>query len=229
MARRYTRDARGRFSSGGGGGSRGGASKPIQRGTNRLTRDNAGRITSQGGNGATARGGRLATASGNKRAAQTERLAGGRPGGTIGKTRKTAAKPSRGDQQRQIATQMKKDVRSKNVQATRILQRMAARDGHGGDVKSLTSQRSMSGNKWSQRNKGNELAADRSRELMFDHAPTRALVNAATTAASRGRVSQRRLDVVLKASGSDYMSVNRGYDRAVSRAKAAQSKRRSRK
>lgn len=85
MARRYTRDARGRFSSGGGGGSRGGGSKPIQRGTNRLTRDNAGRITSQGGNGATARGGRLATASGKKRAAQTERLAGGRPAGTIGK------------------------------------------------------------------------------------------------------------------------------------------------
>lgn len=84
MARRYTRDARGRFSSGGGGGSRGGGSKPIQRGTNRLTRDNAGRITSQGGNGATARGGRLATASGNKRATQTAKLSGGgKPAGTV--------------------------------------------------------------------------------------------------------------------------------------------------
>lgn len=85
MARRYTRDARGRFSSGGGGGSRGGGSKPIQRGTNRLTRDNAGRITSQGGNGATARGGRLATASGNKRQMQTAKLSGGGPKGTVGK------------------------------------------------------------------------------------------------------------------------------------------------
>lgn len=92
MARRYTRDARGRFSSGGGGGSRGGGSKPIQRGTNRLTRDNAGRITSQGGNGATARGGRLATASGNKRQMQTAKLSGGGPKGTVGKPK--GLKPS---------------------------------------------------------------------------------------------------------------------------------------
>lgn len=97
MARRYTRDARGRFSSGGGGGSRGGGSKPIQRGTNRLTRDNAGRITSQGGNGATARGGRLATASGKKRATQTNRIVGGKPAGTVGKV--SGGKPKAMSQQ----------------------------------------------------------------------------------------------------------------------------------
>lgn len=73
MARTYKRDSRGRFAGGGGGSSRGGGRKPLQRGTNRLTRDNAGRITSVGGDGATARGGRLRTASGNKRATVTAR------------------------------------------------------------------------------------------------------------------------------------------------------------
>lgn len=87
MARSYKRDKNGRFAGGGGGGGggRSGGSKPIQRGTNRLTRDNAGRITSQGGDGATARGGRLATASGNKRATQTAKLSGGGSKGTVGK------------------------------------------------------------------------------------------------------------------------------------------------
>lgn len=199
----------------------------------RYARDNRGRFASTG---ATARGGRLRTASGNKRATQTTRLSGGKASGTIGKPKglkpeslkpKAAAKLSRGNQQRQIATQMKKDVRSKNVQATRILQRMAAKDGHGGDVKSLTSQGYMVGNKWSRRNKGNDLAASKSRDLMLDRAPSPALVKAAMTAVSAGRVSRRRLDAVLKASGTDYMSVNRGYDRAIGRARAEQIKRRS--
>lgn len=77
MTRTYKRDSRGRFA-GGGGGSRRPASKPVQRGRNRLTRDNAGRITSIGGNGATARGGRLRTASGKLRAIQTMTIKGKR-------------------------------------------------------------------------------------------------------------------------------------------------------
>jgi hypothetical protein len=88
MARRYNRDSRGRFASGGGGGgSKRPAARGISRGTNRLTRDNSGRITSVGGDGATARGGRLRTASGNQRATQTLR-AGRRstPSGAIRKT-----------------------------------------------------------------------------------------------------------------------------------------------
>lgn len=199
----------------------------------RYVRDNRGRFSSTG---ATARGGRLRTAAGNKRATQTTRLSGGKASGTISKPKglkpgpfksKATAKLSRDSQQRQIATQMKKDVRSKNVQATRILQRMAAKDGHAGDIKSLTSQGYMIGNKWSRRNKGNDLAAIKSRDLMLDRAPSFALVKAAMTAASAGRVSQRRLDAVLKASGSDYGSINRGYDRAISRSKSEQIKRRS--
>jgi len=47
-------------------------------------RDNRGRFASTG---ATARGGRLKTAAGNKRATQTERIAGGKSAGTIGKPR----------------------------------------------------------------------------------------------------------------------------------------------
>jgi hypothetical protein len=50
----------------------------------RYVRDNRGRFASTG---ATARGGRLATASGKKRETQTERIAGGKPAGTIGKPR----------------------------------------------------------------------------------------------------------------------------------------------
>jgi hypothetical protein len=57
----------------------------------RYTRDNRGRFSSVG---ATARGGRLRTAAGNKRATQTERLAGGKPASTIGKARpRVQAKP----------------------------------------------------------------------------------------------------------------------------------------
>jgi hypothetical protein len=100
MARTYKRDSRGRFSGGGGGGGGGGKSRPaprqVQRGVNRLTRDNAGRITSVGGSGATARGGRIRTAAGNLRATVTSkagmvsqgRLTGAPLKSTIGKTSK---------------------------------------------------------------------------------------------------------------------------------------------
>jgi hypothetical protein len=83
MARRYSRDNRGRFASGGS--SSGGGGKV----------------------GATARGGRLRTAAGNKRATQTTKAAAAKPSGTvagkvkrnpaaagkIGKQAKAAAKP----------------------------------------------------------------------------------------------------------------------------------------
>lgn len=96
MARTYKRDSRGRFAGGGGGSSRGGGRKPLQRGTNRLTRDNAGRITSVGGDGATARGGRLRTASGRQRATVTARGIGKAPAGTVSRSggRAKAAKQS---------------------------------------------------------------------------------------------------------------------------------------
>lgn len=95
--RQYTRDARGRFSGGGGGGASRPAAQKVKRGTNRLTRDNAGRITSVGGEGATARGGRLRTAGGNLRATQTAKLkgAGGRLRKPVGgKASPTAARPA---------------------------------------------------------------------------------------------------------------------------------------
>jgi len=96
MARRYNRDSRGRFASGGGGGgSRRPAPRGISRGTNRLTRDNSGRITSVGGDGATARGGRLRTASGKQRATQTARISGGRAAGTTAKPRGLKPESSR--------------------------------------------------------------------------------------------------------------------------------------
>jgi hypothetical protein len=89
MARTYKRDSNGRFAGGGGssGGKKGGGTKPLQRGANRLTRDNAGRITSVGGSGATAYGGRIRTASGKKRATVTARGIGKAPAGTVGKPR----------------------------------------------------------------------------------------------------------------------------------------------
>lgn len=86
MARTYKRDSRGRFAGGGGSSSRGGGRKPMQRGTNRLTRDNAGRITGVGGDGATARGGRLRTASGKQRATVTAKGIGKAPAGTVGRS-----------------------------------------------------------------------------------------------------------------------------------------------
>jgi hypothetical protein len=97
MARRYNRDSRGRFASGGGGGSRRPAPRGISRGTNRLTRDNSGRITSVGGDGATARGGRLRTASGKQRGTQTAQISGGRAAGTVTRSgaRRTAVKPAK--------------------------------------------------------------------------------------------------------------------------------------
>jgi hypothetical protein len=105
MARTYKRDSRGRFAGGGGSSSRGGGRKQMQRGTNRLTRDNAGRITSVGGDGATARGGRLRTASGKQRATVTAKGIGKAPAGTVGRSGKVkgaarvkaaaAAKPTR--------------------------------------------------------------------------------------------------------------------------------------
>ena len=86
MARTYKRDSNGRFASTGGARSGRPAAKPVNRGRNRITRDNAGRITSVGGEGATARGGRLRTAAGNRRATQTARIKG-----TGGRLRKPAA------------------------------------------------------------------------------------------------------------------------------------------
>lgn len=92
MARTYKRDSNGRFAGGGGGsgGSKGKrpAAKPVQRGTNRLTRDNSGRITSVGGNGATARGGRIRTAAGNLRATTTVKIGRNKAGGTVAKPKK---------------------------------------------------------------------------------------------------------------------------------------------
>ena len=155
------------------------------------------------------------------------------PKGTVGKARstksavKSSAKVSRS--QRAIATRMKKAVASKNVQATRILQKMAARDGYSGDVKELTAQRILSGNRWTRGKKGNTLSATKSKDLMLNRAPSPALVSAAVSAASAGRVSRRRLDAVLKASGADYMSINRGYDRAVSQARQSLRSRRNRR
>lgn len=79
MARTYKRDSRGRFAGGGGSGGGRPATRKVQRGTNRLTRDNSGRITGTG-DGATARGGRLRTAGGKQRgkvmAKGTKRAAG---------------------------------------------------------------------------------------------------------------------------------------------------------
>ena len=132
--------------------------------------------------------------------------------------------------QRAIATAMKKAVASKNVQATRILQKMAAKAGHNGSIKELTTGGQMMLNRWTpkplSRQRGNAMSAERSRDLSFNRAPSRRLIRAAMDAASAGLVSQRRLDRVLRASGSDYMTVNQGYDRAVARARAMQGRRR---
>lgn len=91
MARTYKRDSKGRFAGGGGGSGGGGKSRPatkqLQRGANRLTRDNAGRITSVGGSGATAYGGRIRTASGKRRATTVAKGIGKAPKGTVGKPR----------------------------------------------------------------------------------------------------------------------------------------------
>lgn len=91
MARTYKRDSNGRFAGGGGASGGGGKSRPatkqLQRGTNRLTRDNAGRITSVGGSGATAYGGRIRTASGKRRATTVAKGIAKAPKGTVVKPR----------------------------------------------------------------------------------------------------------------------------------------------
>lgn len=135
-------------------------------------------------------------------------------------------------EQRAIATAMKKAVRSKNVQATRILQKMAAKDGHGGSVKSLTTGGRMASNRWIpnplNRQRGNEMSAERGRDLAYDRGPSRRLIRAAVEAVAAGRVSNRRLDLVLQASGNDYMTLNQGYEKAVARARTQQQQRRAR-
>jgi hypothetical protein len=87
VARKYSRDKRGRFA---GTGSTGGrpAAKAAPRGKNLLTRDNSGRITSVGGSGATARGGRLKTGAGKKRSATIV----GIKGSTAGKLKPGASR-----------------------------------------------------------------------------------------------------------------------------------------
>jgi hypothetical protein len=192
----------------------------MAKGGRRYARDARGRFASVG---ATARGGRLAKASG-KRATVTAKAKGGIPG-TVGRSRKpAAAKPAKvSAEQRAIATKMKKSVASKNVQATRILQKMAAKDGYAGSVRDLTAGRTMAGStgRWSDTGRGNNMSATRSRDMMINRSPSPALITAAVSAASAGRVSQRRLDAVLKASGSDYGTINKGYDKAVSTAKSS--------
>ena len=132
MARRYSRDNRGRFASGGS--SSGGGGKV----------------------GATARGGRLRTAAGNKRATQTTKAAAAKPGGSIaGKVKrnpaaagkigqaKAAAKPPRfsaedaGNRKRNAERlkAMPKDLRRADRTA-RLAQRevMATNGAVGGNV-----------------------------------------------------------------------------------------------
>ena len=132
MARRYSRDNRGRFASGGSSGGGGGKA------------------------GATARGGRLRTAAGNKRATQTTKAAAAKPSGTVaGKVKrnpaaagkigqaKAAAKPSRfsaedaGNRKRNAERlkAMPKDLR-RAERTARLAQRevMATNGAVGGNV-----------------------------------------------------------------------------------------------
>ncbi len=144
MARTYKRDSRGRFSGGGGGGG-GGKSRPaprqVQRGVNRLTRDNAGRITSVGGSGATARGGRIRTAAGNLRATVTSkagmvsqgRLTGAPLKSTIGKTSKARlnmglTRPGKPGQ-REAYNAARSSLRASKATATKPVARKGARLG----------------------------------------------------------------------------------------------------
>ena len=133
-------------------------------------------------------------------------------------------------EQRATATQMKKEVRSKNIQATRILQKMVARYDHAGSVKGLTATTSRMLNKTStaplRNQRGNEMSATKSKDLWSDRAPTRRLMNAAMDEVATGRLSNKRLDTVFKAAGLDYGSLNQGYHRAVDKAKAKQRSRR---
>jgi len=100
MARRYSRDNRGRFASGGS--SSGGGGKV----------------------GATARGGRLRTAAGNKRATQTTKAAAAKPSGTVaGKVKRNPAAAGKIGQQAKAVTrkdQLAAASKKRNAQADRI-------------------------------------------------------------------------------------------------------------
>lgn len=85
----------------------------------RYTRDNRGRFSSVG---ATARGGRLRTASGNKRATQTEKLAGGKPAGTVGRAR--TGKP------KAMKPQQVRDAKLKEIELRRQASAVSSRMGH---------------------------------------------------------------------------------------------------
>ena len=100
MARRYSRDNRGRFASGGSSGGGGGKV------------------------GATARGGRLRTAAGNKRATQTTKAAAAKPSGTVaGKVKRNPAAAGKIGQQAKGVTrkdQLAAASKKRNAQADRI-------------------------------------------------------------------------------------------------------------
>ena len=100
MARRYSRDNRGRFASGGSSGGGGGKV------------------------GATARGGRLRTAAGNKRATQTTKAAAAKPSGTVaGKVKRNPAAAGKIGQQAKAVTrkdQLAAASKKRNAQADRI-------------------------------------------------------------------------------------------------------------
>jgi len=121
MARTYKRDSNGRFAGGGGGSGGGGKSRPatkqLQRGANRLTRDNAGRITSVGGSGATAYGGRIRTASGKRRATTVAKGIGKAPKGTIGKARGLKADKNELTKAQGTAKAVKATERQRNIRS----------------------------------------------------------------------------------------------------------------
>ena len=146
---------------------------------------------------------------------------------------KVTIKTSQAPSQREIASTLKKAVRSKNIQATRILQRMAALDGHGGSVRSLTQSGSMHLGKWTanplRKQRGNQYSAEKDKDLVFDRGASRKLITAAMRSVSAGRVSQRRFDAVMKAAGLDYMGLNQAYERAILKAKSQHGSRRRRR
>lgn len=244
------RDASGRFAGGGSGGGRGGGRKPS--GTSSRKPASKPRKASKPAGGGRKRNKSSVTTTGTfatrirARLAQKERTkqfhskvavsAAKEAWKKANGERRKAGKVSKGkvtEEQRAIATAMKKAVRSKNVQASRILMKMAALDGHAGDVRGLTSTVASNGKGgWrpvpTRNQRGNQMSAEKNKELMFDRAPSRRLMQAAMNAVDAGRVSQRRLDAVLRASGIDYMAINQGYWRAVDQAKAALSRRRRR-
>ena len=99
MARRYSRDNRGRFASGGSSGGGGGKV------------------------GATARGGRLRTAAGNKRATQTTKAAAAKPSGTVaGKVKRNPAAAGKIGKAKPTSRkdQLAAGAKKRNAQADRI-------------------------------------------------------------------------------------------------------------